>query len=317
MSQLEIVAALTGGVAVTAVMWILLDPHKRLAPRVRPYAAVSRSRLARSYDVAGMAHAASATAESTMQRLFGPIFDATIAWFSQLLGAGNDEQFATRLRHAGMYPGISAERRVREFRVRSLGQSLLYAAGLGALGVLIGGTQTMVLFGVLGFVLGIASARSKVNTAVKRRRERLRGELYTFNQLIALRTRVGGGVVDALRHAVDRGNGVFVDELSEVLRLQASGMSMAEALRRAAALTSEPEAQRTYNVLATAQDRGADLGDALLDLSKDLRAQRRDDLQQAAARRRLMLIIPIVIILAPVLLLFIGAPVPSLIFGTG
>ncbi len=317
MSQTQLFAALAGGVAVASLTWLVLRPYRRLAPRVRPYAAVSRSRLARSYDVAGMAYAASASGESTMQRLFGPILDAAIAWFAQLLGGGNDEQLATRLRHAGLYPGTPADQRVREFRVRSLGQSLLFAAGLGAFGVLVGGTQTMVLFGVLGFVLGITTARSRLNSAVKLRRERLRSELYTFNQLIALRTRVGGGVVDALRHAVDRGNGVFVDELAEVLRLQASGLPMADALRRAASLTGEPEAQRTYNVLATAQDRGADLGDALLDLSKDLRAQRRDDLQQAAARRRLMLIIPIVIILAPVLLLFIGAPVPTLIFGTG
>lgn len=147
--------------------------------------------------------------------------------------------------------------------------------------------------------------------------ERLRGELYTFNQLIAMRTRVGGGVTDALRHVVDRGNGVFVDEVAEVLRLQASGVGLSDALKRAAELTPEPEAQRTYNVLATAQSRGADLGDALLDLSKDLRAQRRDDLQREAARRRLWLILPIVIILAPVMLLFIGAPLPSLIFGVG
>jgi hypothetical protein len=67
----------------------------------------------------------------------------------------------------------------------------------------------------------------------------------------------------------------------------------------AAAVTAEPEARRTYLVLATAQDRGTDLSDALLDLSKDLRAQGRDDLQQEAARRRLWLIIPIVLILAP------------------
>jgi tight adherence protein C len=173
----------------------------------------------------------------------------------------------------------------------------------------------MVLFGIAGLVLGVATARSRITSGIVSRRQRMRGELYTFNQLIAMRTRVGGGVGDALRHAVERGNGVFVDELAEVLRLQRSGLTMTDALRRAAALTAEPEARRTYNVLATAQDRGADLSDALLDLSKDLRAQRRDDLQREAARRRLWLIVPIVLILAPVLLLFIGAPVPSLIFG--
>ncbi len=180
-----------------------------------------------------------------------------------------------------------------------------------------GGTRMMVLLGLCGLVLGVAQARSRVTAAIAARRERMRVELYTLNQLIALRTRVGGGVVDAIRHVVDRANGVFVDELAEVLRLHASGLPMTDALRRAAELTAEPEAARTYNVLATAQDRGADLGDALLGLSVDLRAQRRDDLQRQAASRRLWLVIPIVLILAPVLLLFIGAPVPTLIFGTG
>lgn len=316
MSQVQVLGALLGGIAVGAAMWVVLDPYRRLAPRLRPYAAVSRSRLARSYDVGGQALAVAWSGESTMQRLFGPILDGVVAWFSQLIGAGNDEQLALRLRHAGLYPGITLDERVREYRVRSLGRSLLFTAALGGFGVLFGGPRAMVFMGTLGFVLGVALARSRVDSAIKTRRERLRGELYTFNQLIAMRTRVGGGVVDALRHAVDRGNGVFVDELAEVLRLQASGVTMTEALRRAAAFTAEPEAQRTYNVLATAQDRGADLGDALLDLSKDLRAQRRDDLQRQAAQRRLWLIIPIVIILAPVLLLFIGAPVPSLIFGS-
>lgn len=315
MTQLPVLGALLAGVAVGTTVWLVVDPYRRLAPRLRPYAAVSRSRLALSYDVGGQAHTASASGESTISRLFGPIFDGVISWFSQLIGAGNDEQLALRLRQAGMYPGVPPEQRVREYRVRSLLQSLLFTIGLGALGLLMGGTQAMVLLGVLGFVLGVAVARSRVNSAIKTRRDRLRGELYTFNQIIAMRTRVGGGVVDALRHAVDRGNGVFVEELSEVLRLQASGMTMTDALRRAATVTADPEAQRTYNVLATAQDRGADLGDALLDLSKDLRAQRRDELQRQAARRRLWLIIPIVLILAPVLLLFIGAPVPSLIFG--
>jgi len=315
MSQVELTGALLGGIAVAALVWVVLDPYRRLAPRLRPYAAVARSRLSRSYDVGGQA-AASWSGETTMRRLFGPIVDAMVAWFAQLIGAGNDEQLALRLRHAGLYPGIPIDQRVREYRVRSLARSLLLTGGLAAFGVTFGGPRAMLLMGGLGFALGVALARSRVDSAIKMRRERLRGELYTFNQLIAMRIRVGGGVVDALRHAVDRGNGVFVDELDEILRLQASGVTMAEALRRAASMTAEPEAQRTYNVLATAQDRGADLGDALLDLSTDLRSQRREDLKRQAAQRRLWLIIPIVIILAPVLLLFIGAPVPSLIFGS-
>ena len=315
MERLALLGALSAGVSVTAMSWVILKPYRRLAPRLRPYAAVARTRLARSYDVRGQAGAA--TGRSTLVDLFGPIVDSMVASLSALVGATDDRRLALRLRQAGLYPGLDIQDRIREFRVRSLGRAALVAACLGGLGLVFGGTRMMVLLGLCGFVLGVAQARSRVTAAIADRRERMRVELYTLNQLIALRTRVGGGVVDAVRHVVDRANGVFVDELAEVLRLHASGLPMAEALRRAAELTAEPEAARTYNVLATAQDRGADLGDALLGLSIDLRAQRRDDLQRQAASRRLWLVVPIVLILAPVLLLFIGAPVPTLIFGTG
>jgi hypothetical protein len=49
-------------------------------------------------------------------------------------------------------------------------------------------------------------------------------------------------------------------------------------------------------------------------LSKDLRAARREDMQRDASRRRLLMVIPIVIVLAPIVLLFIGAPIPQIIF---
>ena len=315
MERLALLGALSAGLSVTVTSWVVLKPYRRLAPRLRPYAAVARTRLARSYDVGGQAVAASG--RSTLVDLFGPIVDSLVKWMAALVGATDEERLALRLRQAGLYPGLDARRRIREFRVRSLVRAALLAAALGGLGLLFGSTRAMVLLGMSGFVLGVAQARSRVTAAITSRRERMRSELYTLNQLIALRTRVGGGVADAVRHVVDRANGVFVDELAEVLRLHASGVAMSEALRRAAQLTAEPEAARTYNVLATAQDRGADLGDALLGLSVDLRTQRRHDLQRQAASRRLWLIIPIVLILAPVLLLFIGAPVPTLIFGTG
>jgi len=315
MDQLALVGAVTAGLSVTATSWVMLKPYRRLGPRLRPYAAVARTRLARSYDVRGQA--GSVSGGTTLASLFGPILESMVAWLSALVGATDDQRQALRLRQAGLYSGLDQRDRIREFRVRSLGRAALLGGALGALGAVFGGTRAMVLLGLSGFVLGVAQARSRVTTAIAARQERIRGELYTLNQLIAMRTRVGGGVVDAIRHVVDRANGVFVDDLAEVLRLHASGVPMTEALRRAAALTAEPEAARTYNVLATAQDRGADLGDALLGLSVDLRTQRRDDLQRRAASRRLWLVVPIVLILAPVLLLFIGAPVPTLIFGTG
>jgi len=80
-------------------------------------------------------------------------------------------------------------------------------------------------------------------------------------------------------------------------------------------MTAEPEAARFYRSLAVAQERGVDLADTLLALSRDLRVARRDEAVTRAAGRRVAAVIPIVVVLAPIVLLFTAAPLPTLIFG--
>lgn len=316
LSVLEFLAlAATAGFAAAAA-WAVVRPYRRLGGRVRPYTAVARIGLSRSADVRGVVHTGPAFGDGTMKRLFGPMVERVISGFGRLIATSSTERLVLRLRQAGLYPDLPALERVQEYRVRSLVRSIAWSAGFGVLGLLVSGPAYMVVFAVLGFLLGVFNARAGIDKAVTRRRERLRGELYTTNQLIAMRTRVGGGVVDAIRHVVIRGNGALIDELAEVLRLHESGVSLTAALHRAADLTPEPEAARTYGVLATAQERGADLGEALLDLSKDLRSARREELQRSASKRRLLMVVPIVFILAPIVLLFIAGPIPQIIFGS-
>jgi tight adherence protein C len=314
LSLLETLALISTAVFAASVAWVLVRPYRGLASRVRPYATVSRVRRTRSADVRGVAQGGPTFGDATLRRLFGPIFDRLLNSFGRLVATSNTKRLALRLRQAGLYPDLGEMERVQEFRVRSFLRSVGWSAGFAFLGLLLNGPLYMVIFGCLGFFLGVLNARSRIDKAVSARTERIRGELYTINQLLAMRTRVGGGVADAIRHVVIRGHGAFIDELAEVLRLHENGVPLTAALVRAADLTPEPEASRTYSVLATAQERGADLGQALLDLSKDLRAARREDLQRDASRRRLLMVIPIVIVLAPIVLLFIGAPIPQIIF---
>lgn len=315
LSLLEVLAIAATALFGASAAWVAVRPYKRLAGRVRPYATVSRIRLTRPADVGGVAGPGPTFGDATLRRLFGPIFDRFLSNFGRLISTSSTERLAVRLRQAGLYPELGEADRVQEFRFRSLLKAAAWSAGLAVFGLLIQGPLFMLTFGLLGFLLGALNARGRVDKAVNERRERIRGELYTINQLIAMRTRVGGGVIDAVRHIVIRGNGVLVDELAEILRLHETGLSLGEALERAGRLTPEPEAARTYAVLATAQDRGADLGDALFDLSKDLRAARREEMQREASRRRLLMVVPIVVILAPIVLLFIGGPIPQIIFG--
>ena len=79
---------------------------------------------------------------------------------------------------------------------------------------------------------------------VASRAARIRLELYTVNQLLAMQVRTGSGAMQAVQRVVDRGRGAVVQELGDVLTWMRSGMGEAEAFRRAAELTPEPSAAR-------------------------------------------------------------------------
>jgi Flp pilus assembly protein TadB len=212
---------------------------------------------------------------------------------------------------------MEATDRLRAFRNRSLATTGAVAVALGGIGWQSQGGVGLVVYAIGGFTLGSFLARGRVDRAIAERRRRIRAELYTVNQILAMRARVGGGVGDALRHVAQRGRGVIVSEVQEILRLVRTGTPTTEALRRAAAHTAEPEAARFYHSLAIGQERGVDLADSLLALSKDLRVARRDEAVTKAATRRIAAVIPIVVILAPIAIAFMAAPLPSLIFGGG
>jgi Flp pilus assembly protein TadB len=121
--------------------------------------------------------------------------------------------------------------------------------------------------------------------------------------------------VQAVRRIVERGDGAVVDELSDVLDMLRHGATEPAAFRRAADLTPEPAAARTYRLFATGVERGVDLADGLRSLSDDLRDARREEIRKTAVRRRAAMLVPTIAVLAPVMLLFIAAPLPSIVFG--
>ena len=105
----------------------------------------------------------------------------------------------------------------------------------------------------------------------------------------------------------------MVTELSEALRLHKAGWAGPDAFRRIAEITPEPFCSRTYRLLATAEERGADLAPALLALSEDVREARRESVKRSATKRRAATLVPTIAVLAPVLILFVAAPLPYLI----
>jgi hypothetical protein len=172
LSWMEVTAVAAATVFASVLAWILVRPYRGLAGRLRPYVAVARTRLARSVDVSGQAGTGPVFGQGTFRRLFGPIIEGALARFSRLISFGSEAQLATKLRQAGLYPGLTVQDRVREYRVRSF----LFSAGLTVLGGLFGlalrGVAAMLLFGASGFVIGVLFSRSRVDGAIGRRRDR-------------------------------------------------------------------------------------------------------------------------------------------------
>jgi len=293
------------------VAGLIVKPTPRLAGRVRPYTIVARADLGRSADVLGVAHPVTRASGGVMRRLFWPPLHAIAARVGRLVETRSDDNLRLKLRQAG-YHDLPPE----EYRVRALGQAVLFTTVGATIGIAIRSPLLTLLLALCGLVYGSTRWKGRIDRAIEDRRERLRLELYTVNQLLAIHLRTGAGPVQATQRIVDRGTGAMVEELDAVLTWVRSGVSEPEAFRRAAELTPEASVARTYKLFAAGAERGVDLAGALRALSEDLRDARREDLRRVATKRRAAMLVPTIAILAPIMLLFIAAPLPSVIFGS-
>ncbi|MEX1134140.1 MAG: type II secretion system F family protein [Acidimicrobiia bacterium] len=299
-----LLAASASALATGLLVTDLIPPPRSLASRLQPYLTPTRS-MTRSHRVGG-----------PVAQVFGPIVSQVAETVGRLLEKSGDQVTILKLRQAGWYRQLPEEEMVSAYRVTQL-RSMVIATGLGlSVGWAIGTSmvQRLVLVG-LGLLVGATRQRSRIDKAIEARRELMRIEVYTVNQLLAMRVRAGGGVVHAVSSTVARGRGEVINELADALRLHRAGWRAGDAFRRIAELTPEPFCSRTYRLLASAEERGADLAGALLDLAEDVRETRRESIKRSATKRRAAMLVPTIAILAPVLILFVAAPLPSLITG--
>ncbi len=302
--SVSLLASVLTAVAVALVIRALFPPPRSLASRIGPYLAPTRM-VGRGY-----------ARGNPVVAVFAPIIRSAAESMGRLVDRTGDVVTILKLRQAGWYREIPEEESVAVYRLAQLRSvAVAVALALAAGQVLdLSWLQRVVLAG-LGLMIGATRQRSALDKAIETRRDRMRIEIYTINQLLAMRVRAGGGVVNAVQHIVSRGEGEVVSELSDALRLHPSGWRGSDAFRRVAELTPEPFCARTYRLLATAEERGADLAPALLHLAEDVRETRRESIRRSATRRRAAMLVPTIAILAPVLILFVAAPLPYLITG--
>lgn len=301
--SIQVLAALFTAIAAALVMRVVIPTPRRLRHRVQPYTSPTLAGLARGDGTQGL-----------IRSVFGPIIRDAADWLGALIDRTGSGVSSLKLRQSGWFRGVPEEDLVPAYRVIQLRSVAAAGAVSLAVGQLIDAPWLIrLLLAGLGLLVGASRPRGRLDKAIESRRETMKIEIYTINQLLAMRVRTGGGVAQAVRAVTRRGQGEVVSELKEALRLHRTGWAGPDAFRRIAELTAEPFCARTYRLLAAAEERGADLAGALLSLSEDVRETRRESIKRTATKRRAAMLVPTIAILAPVLILFVAAPLPYLI----
>ena len=308
----HLVAALFTSITVMGAMLRFFPLRKRLSARVRPYAGTGEAPGVVSDPGAPFGR----TAGSAPIRLFGPMILAAAHGVGRIADRMGEGQLILRLRQARFYPGLEDRDRVASYRLAVLGNTVTLA-GMAAGTMLALRQSTLVVMAatVGGGFTGSFRVRGRLDRAVEHRRSMMKIEVSTINQLLAIRVRSGSGVMQAVGEMTARGRGEVIGELANALRMHRSGMSAAQAFRRMAEVTPESYCARTYKLLASSEEMGVDLAAGLRVLADDARLARREELRRSAVKRRSAMLIPTIAILAPVMLLFVAAPLPQLVLG--
>lgn len=302
-----VIAAFATAVAVGSFARAAIRQPKPLAARVQPYTAGARARLGTTRPETVIVHDQSG--RTGMALVFGPFIRQLANGLAQIVDASASTSAELRLRQAGL------DMTLEQYRTRQLA----YTAGSMAAGAFVGlvlgrTTGTVLLLAIAAGLWGATRWRARVERLITQRRERMRSELYTVCQLIAIYLRTGDTPAGSVDRLVRRATGEVIGELATASSQIRSGSPPQAVFEQLTSTTPEPSAARLYRLLSSTWTAGGD-SDALLALAEDLRSSRREDLGRMMAKRQTAMALPLVMIIGPILILFVAAAIPHIVFG--
>jgi tight adherence protein C len=298
--------ALLAAIAAGCLARAVVRQPARLAARVQPYTTAHRRAL-------GTARPAIADElgprRAGVLLVFGPLIHQLADGLASVIDASRSSSAELRLRQAGL------DLSVEQYRTRQLA----YTAGAVAVGAFTGlllsrSPGVVLLLAVCAGLWGATRWRARVERLITKRKERMRSELYTVCQLLAIYLRTGDTPAGAVDRLVQRSTGEVAGELADAARQIRTGSTPATAFDHLTATTPEPTAARLYRLLSSTWTAGGD-ADALFALGEDMRASRREDLARLMAKRETAMALPLVMVIGPILILFVAAAIPHIVFG--
>jgi len=166
---------------------------------------------------------------------------------------------------------------------------------------------SVVVVGIAG-LLGLLARDRVLTREVNRRNERLRAELPTMVEMLAMAVSAGSGLLSALDRVSRVGSGVMASEIERVLSDVRVGLPLIPALQRMAARNEPTELRRFVEAVTVSVERGTPLAEVLIAQAADAREAERRALIESGGRKEIGMMVPVVFLVLPLSVVFVLFP---------
>ena len=203
-------------------------------------------------------------------------------------------------------------RTIEQYRLEQLLWGLAGAASVAALLTLKGVQASQWLACAipigLGGLAGLLARDRRLTTQVRNHSERLRRELPTIVEMLAMTVAAGSGLTSAIERVSAIGSGAVAVQLQRVLADVRMGLPLVPALHHMADRSESTELRRFVDAVIVSVERGTPLADVLVAQAADAREAERQALIESGGRKEIGMMVPVVFLVLPLSVVFVLFP---------
>lgn len=234
------------------------------------------------------------------ERLLKPLLLRFSEIAMRMSPAGKRMELQRKLRNAGssMNP-----QRLLAFKgiVTLLGVAMIVIGGFAA-------NLSLLIFGLLAFIIGFMGADFWLNGRVRRRQEEMDRALPDTLDLLTVSVEAGLGFDSALAKVCEKMTGPLIDEMGLVAREIRVGETRRQALRNLGERVDSDDVRSFARAIIQAEELGTSLGRTLKVQADDMRVHRQLSAEEKAMKAPVKMLFPTVIFIFPAMFTVILGP---------
>jgi tight adherence protein C len=243
--------------------------------------------------------------ESVIGHLFKPAFEDFKRSFRKRMPGEKAARIEEKLQLAGNPFGMSPV----DFRLLQAGLMIVLPIIFGVYGAILnGGAGLILIFPVLGFLVGLALPHLYLKQKTKARNLKALKELPDILDLLTVSLEAGLGFDSAVSKVVSKKNGVIANEFHRCLEEIRLGKTRREALAAIRDRLDVDEIKSFISSILQAEKLGVGMVQVLRVQSSDVREQRKQRAEEAAMKAPIKMLFPLVLFIFPSLFIVLLGP---------